>query len=75
MERKLDEAYIRTFLEENKLATICTVTKDNKPHASAMYYTMDENWNFRFITQTTTHKSANVDSNEDVVISISRDET
>jgi general stress protein 26 len=46
----------KQFLLEHPMAIVSTVGEDHKPHAAAIFYIVDEEFNFYFITRTETQK-------------------
>jgi general stress protein 26 len=54
------------FLKKNTLGILATVTVDGKPHADAVYYTIDSSFDISFLTETGTLKYTNVAHKNDV---------
>lgn len=54
---KSKQENIRHFLSENQTGVLATVGLDGTPHASVIYYTLDHEFNVRFITKEKTQKS------------------
>lgn len=57
------QEHIADFLKQNSVAVISTVSGNNRPNSAAIYYTVDEEFNFYFITKRDTKKSQNLSSN------------
>jgi uncharacterized pyridoxamine 5'-phosphate oxidase family protein len=54
-----DQALV--FLWEHPMGVLSTVSPDGKPWGSAIYYVVDEDFNFFFITRSETFKYQNLD--------------
>lgn len=48
--------HLLAFLQNHHLAGLATVSPAGQPHATAIYYFVDQDLNFRFITKNTTRK-------------------
>lgn len=59
---------IKTFLSQNTLMVVSSVTPDNLPHAAAVYYIFDEAFNMYFLTKTKTRKLQNLIAKPDVFV-------
>ncbi|MBL8160084.1 pyridoxamine 5'-phosphate oxidase family protein [Candidatus Saccharibacteria bacterium] len=60
------EERIRTFLQEHKTAVLATVNARGVPHATALYYALDDEYTIRFLTKRGTRKSSNLVQNPQV---------
>lgn len=69
------KAYIHSLLHKNRFAVLSTVNEDNSPHAAIIYYTVDEDFNFSFITAEETAKIHNIQNNHKVSLMIIQEET
>ena len=58
------------FLKENSVGTLSTVNNSTEPHASVVYYNIDENESITFITKQNTRKANNIKQNSNVVLSV-----
>ena len=63
------------FLKKNTLGGLATVTDDGKPHADAVYYTIDTNFDISFLTEMGTLKYKNVTHKNDVFFVVTEVET
>lgn len=54
--------HILDFLKQNTTAVLATASKDGEPHAATIYYMIDDDLNFYFITKRDTTKSQNLKS-------------
>lgn len=52
--------HILDFLKQNSTAVLATASKGGEPHAATIYYMVDEDLNFYFITKRDTTKSQNL---------------
>lgn len=75
VERKRAQMY--TFMYDHPVGILSTVTPDNDPHSSVVYYTPDENNNILFFTKALTKKHDNITHNNHVMLLVydSRDQT
>ncbi len=64
----IDKEVIFTFLENHRLGTLCTVSRDGGPDGAAVYYFIDKGFNIFFITKTNTEKYKEIRQNPDVVL-------
>lgn len=65
---------VHTFLSQNRLAVISTVNSKNTPDAAPIYYLVDEDFNFYFITPVKTQKHRNITKNHNIVLTITNEE-
>lgn len=56
------------FLKENSVGVLATVDPNNNPHATTVYYSMDENFNVFFTTKHDTKKQDNLKHNNHVML-------
>lgn len=61
---------ILKFLQNQHIATLATVTKDNRPHAAVILYAVDQDLNLYFATHKKTEKIDNVKQNNKVSLTI-----
>jgi uncharacterized pyridoxamine 5'-phosphate oxidase family protein len=64
------ESDLLRFLNEHYVATVATVKKDNSPAATTVYYCVDDNSNFYFLTKDGTGKYKNINRNQKVALVI-----
>ncbi len=57
------------------MGVLSTVSKDGKPWGSAIYYVVDEDFKFYFVTRVETHKYHNLDENPFAAITIADNDT
>ncbi len=65
---------VQHFLQNHHGAVVSTVNFSGKPEAAFIYYTLDEESNFYFITKNQTRKAKNLEINKSVAIVISDEE-
>lgn len=65
---KRDEAL--TFLRSHKAGVLATVSAEGRPHASAVYYVADENFNIYFLTLLNTRKITAMQANPYVAFTV-----
>ena len=56
-----------TFLKNNKVAVIST-SSNNEPHAAAVYYIVDDEFNLYFVTDPSSRKAQDIKTNNKVAI-------
>src|SRR3989344_7775908 len=56
------------FLKSRNTAVLATVSVDGKPQAATIYYIIDDDFNFYFITGSETGKFKNLKAKEDVAL-------
>jgi nitroimidazol reductase NimA-like FMN-containing flavoprotein (pyridoxamine 5'-phosphate oxidase superfamily) len=61
---------VYTFLESHAVGVLSTVSADNKPHASPIYFVADNDLNFFFLTKSDTKKSQDIEKNNNVALTI-----
>lgn len=61
---------IHTFLRAHHTAVLSTVTPDNDPHGTVIYYTVDDDFTFYILTKTGTRKYDNMVHNDHVMLTI-----
>lgn len=57
---------IRSFLEGHFSGVLATVDRDNKPHATVIYYGVEPSLDITFLTKRGTRKSNNLEHNQHV---------
>ncbi len=55
-----EEKQVHAFLRKHKVGVLATVTPQGKPHAAAIYYTVDSDLKIRFLTVAKTQKAINL---------------
>lgn len=63
---KDDKAF--QFLRDNNVAVVTTADKDGNPQGASVYYVVDGNYNFYFVTSKKTKKFENIQENNSVGI-------
>lgn len=63
-----DKKSLYEYLRSQKMMSVATVSQ--KPFICNVYYGMDENFNFYFMSETTTYHAKNIAKNSKVAISI-----
>jgi len=61
---------LQEFLRMHPVATLATVSVENKAHAAAIYFFIDEDLNFFFITKEDTKKYKDLSKNQHVALVI-----
>jgi len=61
------------FLHTQKIAVLSTVDKHSVPHGAAIYFVVDNDFRFYFLTTTGTAKYANIAANPNVSLVIADD--
>ena len=61
---------VLNFLRNNNVAVIATVSSDDKPQASAVYYISDDDLNFYFLTSRTSRKFSNLMQNSNLGLTV-----
>lgn len=54
------------FLKDNNVLVLSTADRDGKPQGASVYYVIDGNFNFYFVTSKNTHKFENIQKNKNV---------
>ena len=72
-ESKISKKDVYLFLKQNKSALISTINLENAPEGATIYYGVDKNFNFYFITSDKTRKYANLKRNPKAALTISDD--
>jgi general stress protein 26 len=62
------------FLKRNKTGILATVSKEWVPHASAVYYTADDDFNVYFLTLMSSRKYAALNAHPEVAFTIMRED-
>lgn len=58
------------FLRSHKAAVLASVSRENTPHASAIYYVADEQFNVYFLTLLNSRKFAAMQANPHVALAV-----
>ncbi len=58
-----NQKHVHEFLKHHHMGVLSTVTEDDKPWGSAIYYVVDQDFNFFFVTRQKTYKYQNLDQN------------
>jgi hypothetical protein len=61
---------IHRFLSENRIGVVSTITPDNEPHGSVVYFSIDDNFNISFITKSGTRKADNLTHNDRIHMTV-----
>jgi uncharacterized pyridoxamine 5'-phosphate oxidase family protein len=69
--KKITKRDIYLFLKQNKSAVISTVNLENMPEGALIYYGVDKDFNFYFVTGDKTRKYANIKRNPKAALTIS----
>lgn len=67
---KIAKKDIYLFLKQNKSAVISTVNLENMPEGAEIYYGVDRDFNFYFVTGDKTRKYANIKRNPKAALTI-----
>ena len=67
---KITKKDIYLFLKQNKSAVISTVNLENMPEGAEIYYGIDKDFNFYFVTGDKTRKYANLKRNPKAALTI-----
>jgi general stress protein 26 len=62
--------HLSDFLDKNQVGVLATVDSTGKPHAAAVYFTYDRQFNIYFITKKDTQKHRNLQDNHEAAIAI-----
>lgn len=65
---------IHTFIQNNPLAVLCTITPEGKPWASVVYVGSDSQLTLYFMTKSATAKHRNLALNQSVAIAFADEE-
>lgn len=65
-----DREKISGFLKQHPVGVLATVDSGNNPHASAVYFSIDDNLNVSFTTKRDTEKHANISYNDAVMLAV-----
>ena len=63
------------FLQKHPMGILSTVGEDSTPWGAAIYYIVDEDFNFYFVTRSETFKYQNIKNNSGVALTIADPET
>lgn len=61
---------IYTFLKNNPIGVLSTVTPNNDPHGTVIYYSINEQFLTSFLTRHDTHKYDNIQHNDHVMLTV-----
>lgn len=61
---------VYTFLQSHALGVLSTISSDNTPYASPIYFIIDEKLNFYFLTKSDTTKALNIKNNKNVALTV-----
>lgn len=64
------EKRIYDFLVANPVGVLCTVTPDNNPHGSVIYFFVEKDFRITFITRSETRKRDNLRHNNHVMLTV-----
>jgi len=64
------EKEVFSFLSEQTIATLATISGDGKPHAASIYYSVDKDFTLYFFTKDNTQKHKNIEIDDHVAIVI-----
>ncbi len=64
------EKEIREFLSDQTTAAVATVSADSEPKVSTMYFCIDDELNFYFLTAKNSKKLKNVGENNNVAVAV-----
>lgn len=73
MSTKHTKAY--EFLDSHKLAVLSTLYEKDQPWGTAIYYVVDKDLNFYFITHKSSQKYQNIKHDSDAAITVADDQT
>ena len=59
---------IYEFIKSQPVGILATVGLEGKPHAAVIYYSVDDNFNFTFVTKRDTTKCKNLDINPNAML-------
>ena len=68
MEEQKTKNEVFEFLNKHAIAILATVSDKNAPHACAMYFVIDEDLNFFFLTKSSTRRFLHIQGNDKVAI-------
>lgn len=75
MSNVIDDNYIVDYINNHNLAIASTVDEGGLPHAAPIYYVIDGDYNFYFVTPIKTQKSKNLKANSEIVLTITNEES
>jgi len=70
MDRDDPKAEALRFLKGHQAGVLATVSADGQPHASAVYYTVDDDFNVYFLTQSSSRKAQAIAANPRVAFTV-----
>jgi uncharacterized pyridoxamine 5'-phosphate oxidase family protein len=65
---------VHAFLRRYHMGILSTISKDGKPWGSAIYFIVDENFTFYFVTRAETYKYQNLEANPNVALTVADEE-
>lgn len=66
--------HVHDFLKQHHMGILSTVTGDNKPWGSAIYFVVDDEFNVFFVTRQQTFKYQNIEKNPFAALTVADDE-
>lgn len=66
---------VHEFLKKRHMAVLSTVSKDNQPWGSAIYFVADEEFNFFFVTRADTFKYQNLEAKPYAALTVADEAT
>lgn len=69
------EREARAFLKNHKVGVLATVDPNGEPHAAAIYYSIDKDFNLAFLTKAHTKKADNLEHNAHAMLVVYEAET
>ncbi len=69
-----NQKHVYDFLKHHHMGVLSTVTENNKPWGSAIYFVVDEDFNIFFVTRMKTFKYQNLDANPYVALTVADEE-
>ncbi len=61
-----------SFLKTHTAGVLASISRDDKPHASAVYYVADDSFNIYFLTKLNSRKYAAIQAHPDVAFTVGR---
>lgn len=72
---KISKDQVVDFLEKHYIAFIATVSEDEKPHGATIYYAVDNQLTFYFLTKSETFKYKNLQKNPNLTFVVTDEKT
>src|SRR3989338_6430470 len=70
MDKTVLREEVKKFLDEHVTAAMATVSPEGEPQVATLYYDIDRDLNFYFITAQNSKKLKNIESNKNVAITV-----